>query len=610
MHECRHAVIARIARVVRRRAQDAEEGVAMLLALMVILMLLTISITVAGVTLSQVKPSQLDRKTVVTESAAEAGFDIALNRIRAANTGTLVTDPSTGLQVLSGSRAALPCSAAGTPTITGAVNDGSAADTSYSVTLVYYNSDPSLGGASVIGCSGSAPASVPSFVQITSVGSAKNISGLRVGSGNRVLQTVYALHTNNANVAGGTIPFYSNLNLCFAVNDTVGQVKVGDGITVANCSTTTPLDSRQAFSYTQNLQLQVTSTGGAPLCLQAATTQHTVVTLQACDGNSLPNSPSTSPPYTLSTQVWSYNDSGQFQASNSTDTGLASNLCLNLYTGTPGSVAALAAGDLVDVDSCGAQMVPTAKVGQGAAGGLYRPFQLVNYLYFGRCIDDTNQNVLATWLIGYPCKQDPLGSNLTWNQMYYNGVSNGDGGSTGESASNGGGAPGNTVIANFPPATPLTGCQINQTQACQYITFPNGAGNSTKDYYCLEAGTTANPAAPIDGTIVSVQPCNTADNYQLWTYTKNYYSNYLQEYLIQPYGASTSHLCLTMTVGSTPPGLTYSSAGGGTPIPAYGYIWLHTCNASAPQVDLSQKWNAPPNPQVNQLKNTLELPNP
>jgi hypothetical protein len=611
MHECRGAVIARIARAVHRRSQGAEEGVAMLLALMVILMLLTISITVAGVTLSQVKPSQLDRKTVVTESAAEAGFDIALNRIRAANTGATTLDKSTGLQVLVGSRAALPCSASGTPTITGAVSDGSATDTSYSVSLVYYNSDPSLPGATVIPCSGTAPASVPSFVQITSVGSAKNIAGLRAGSGNRVLQTVYALHTDNANVAGGTIPFYGNLNLCFAVSDTVGQIKVGDGITVAACSTTTPLDPRQAFSYTQNLQLQVSGTAGAPLCLQAATTQHTAVTLQACSTNSLPNSPSTSPPYTLSTQVWSYNDGGQFQASNSTDTGLASNLCLNLYTGTPGAIAALAAGDLVDVDTCGAQMVPTAKVGAGAAGGLYRPFQLVNYLYFGRCIDDTNQNVLATWLIGYPCKQDPLASNLTWNQMYFNGVSGGDGGTSGESAFNGGSPGGNTVIANYPPATPLTGCQINQTQACQFITFPNGAGNSTQDYYCLEAGSTANPAAPTDGTIVSVQPCNTTDHYQLWTYTKNYYSNYLQQYLIQPYGASTSHLCLTMTIGSTPPSLTYDSVhGGGTPIPAYGYISLHTCNSLAPQVDLSQKWNAPPNPQVNQLKNTLELPNP
>ena len=65
-----------------------------------------------------------------------------------------------------------------------------------------------------------------------------------------------------------------------------------------------------------------------------------------------------------------------------------------------------------------------------------------------------------------------------------------------------------------------------------------------------------------------------------------------------------------MTIGSTPPGLTYDTAhAGGAPIPAYGYISLQTCNAAA-SPDLSQKWNAPPNIAVNQLKNTLELPNP
>ncbi len=443
-------------------------------------------------------------------------------------------------------------------------------------------------------------------MQITSTGSAKDIAGSRVGSGNRVLKTVYALHTNNANVAGGTIPFYSDLTLCFAVSDVANTVKVGDKLTVATCNTS---DARQLFSYTPNLELAISASNGTgPLCLQGAATVHTVPTLRTCSTNGLPPAS----PYTLSTQVWSYNDQGQFQASNTTDTGLVSNICLNLYTGaTPTSIAGLAAGDFVDIDTCGAQMVPTAKVGAGAAGTALRPFQITNYQYFGRCIDATNQSVLATWLIGYPCKQDPSAANLTWNQMYYTGVSGGDGGTNNESAWNGGSPGGNTVIANFPPASPLTGCQISQTQACQFITFPNGAGSSTPDYYCLEAGRTANPAAPVDGTIVTVQPCSTTDNYQKWTYTKNYYSNYLQQYLIQPYGASTSHLCLTMLIGSTPPGLTYDSAhAGGTPIPAYGYIYLHTCNTATPLADLSQKWNAPPNVVVNQLKNTLELPNP
>jgi Tfp pilus assembly protein PilX len=599
MHQRRDAMIARLA----RRAHHADEGVAMLLALMVILMLLTISITVAGVTMSQVKPSQLERKTTVTESAAEAGFDIALNRIRAANTGVLATDPYTGQPYLPGSRAALPC-----PTITGAVDDGSATDSSYTVKLVYYSSDPSLGGATAITCTAGAPASVPSFVQITSTGSAKDVNGTRVGSGNRVLQTVYALKTNNANVAGGTIPFYSDLTLCFAVSDVANTVKVGDKLTVAACSTSTPIDPRQLFSYTPNLELAISATNGTgPLCLQGAATVHTVPTLQLCSQNGLPPAS----PYTLSTQVWSYNDSGQFQASNTTDTGLASNICLNLYTGaTPTAIAPLAAGDFIDIDTCGAQTVPTAKVGAGAAGSALRPFQLVNYLYFGRCIDTTNQDVQATWLIGYPCKQDPLATNLTWNQKWYTGVSDGDGG-TGANAAYGGtpGTGGNTTIATTAPAT---GCQITQTQACQFIEYPNGANGASSGsaYYCLEAGNSASPSAPINGTIVTSQPCSSTDNYQKWTYTSNLYSSYAQQYLIQPYGAATSHLCLTMTIGSTPPGLTYDTVNaGGAPIPAYGYISLQTCNTVA-SPDLSQKWNAPPNVAVNQLKNTLELPNP
>jgi Tfp pilus assembly protein PilX len=593
MHQCRDTVMQRLMQRITRRAQDPEQGVAMLLALMVILMLMTISITVAGVTLSQVKPSQLDRKTVVTESAAEAGFDIALNRIRAATTGATMIDPATLLSVPVGSRAALPC-----PTITGAVTNGAATDSSYSVSLVYYTSDPSLPGATIIGCSGGAPVSVPGFVKITSTGSAKDVSGTRVGSGNRVLQTVYALHTNNQNIAGGNIPFYSDLTLCYDVSDASNMIQVGDKIVVNTCSIT---DLGQKFSYTQNLQLQIVATNGNLLCLQAAASVHTVVTLQLCSANALPPAS----PYTVSTQVWSYNDSGQFQASNATDTGLVSNTCLNLYSGaTPTSIAPLATGDFLDVDTCGAQMVPTAPVGAGAAGTILRPFQLVNYQYFGRCIDTTNQDVQATWLIGYPCKQDPLATNLTWNQKWYTGVSGGDGG-TGANAAYGGSPGGNTVIAT---TSPVAGCQITQTQACQFIEYPNGANgaSSSSAYYCLEAGNTASPSAPINGTIVTSQPCLTTDNYQKWTYTKNYYSNYTQQYLIQPYGASVSNLCLAMTIGSTPPGLTYDTTNAGSnPIPAYGYISLQTCNGSS-----AQKWNAPPNPQQNQLKNTLELPNP
>src|SRR5205085_10637476 len=110
-------------------------------ALRTILLVLSISIAVAGVTLSQVKPTQLNRKTVSTQNAAEAGFDVALNRIRNAASGT--TTDSAGNTVPAGSRAALPCGP-----ITGSVTGGAASDTSYSVTLGYYTNDPSTMTAS------------------------------------------------------------------------------------------------------------------------------------------------------------------------------------------------------------------------------------------------------------------------------------------------------------------------------------------------------------------------------------------------------------------------------------------------------------------------------
>jgi Tfp pilus assembly protein PilX len=591
--QCRDTMMQRLMQRIARRAEDPDSGVAMLLALMVILLVLSISIAVAGVTLSQVKPTQLDRKTVVTEDAAEAGFDVALNRIRAAASGT--TTNAAGNTVPAGSRALLPCGP-----VTGSVNGGATSDSTYTVTLAYYTTDPTGQSASWLSSNKLActtgPSSVPGFVALSSTGGAPTIPGTRANSGNRVIQTVYALSTTNQNIAGGNIPFYANLNLCFAVND-AAAVNTGDGIVVATCDPNSP---QQKWSYTANLQLQVVATDGSLQCMQAVNTQYTVVKLAPCSTLLLPPAS----PYTPYQQIWSYNDGGQFQNSKTDDSGLGS-YCLNLYTGAPGSAgnpAALATGDLVDLDVCGSQMVPTASVGAGAAGSLLRPFQLVNYLNFGRCIDDTDQSVGANWLIGYPCKQDPQATNLTWNQKYYTGISDGDGGTGATAAYGGSGGSSDTVIATTTPT--VTGCQISNTQACQFISFPNMAGGSTSQYYCLEAGTSAAPSAPVNGTIVTVQPCDHTDHYQMWTYTSNFVSSYPNQYLIQPYGASTNNLCLSMTIGSFPPGLTYNGSGGGT-IPAYGYISLQTCTGTA-----WQKWNAPPNPQTNAQKNTYEVPNP
>ena len=612
MRSC-DTMIERIA----RRADDPEGGVAMLLALMTILMVLSISIAVAGVTLSQVKPTQLNRKTVSTQNAAEAGFDVALNRIRNAASGT--TKDSDGNIVPAGVRASLPCGP-----ITGSVTGGAASDTSYSVTLAYYFTDPTGKPQAWLNSSTNksacpipaSPAPLPNFVTLAATGSAATIPGTHVGRGNRIVQTVYALSTTNSHIVGGTIPFYDNSTFCFAVSDGANKVLLGDKIKVATCNAGSPL---QNWSYTKNLQLQILATDGSLLCMQATNGWGTVVLLATCSTLDLPPA-SPSLPYT---QIWAYNDNGQFQSSNSGETGLQNNTCLNLYAGSPsaGNPVGEALGDLVDVDKCGASILPTPSVGAGAAGTTLRRFQLVNYQNFGRCVDDLWQHVGSAWMIGYPCKQDPLATNLTWNQVFYTGISGGHKG-TGSSASNGGtvgtgNPPGDTVIATPPvynalgvQTAPGTGCQISQTTACQIISYVNkGLDGSQPDpaYWCLEAGNTTSPhAVPSNGTVPSLQPCVTSDNYQKWTYTQAYYSNYAQQYLIQPYNASANNLCLSMTIGSHPPSTPWSDpSGGGMPPTGWGYISLQTCDGKA-----WQKWNAPPNPQTSAQKNTFEVPNP
>ena len=59
---------------------------------------------------------------------------------------------------------------------------------------------------------------------------------------------------------------------------------------------------------------------------------------------------------------------------------------------------------------------PDPQVGAGDAGPATQG--LVNYSEFGRCLDVTGQNVAATNLIDYPCKQAPDPTYIAWNQRW------------------------------------------------------------------------------------------------------------------------------------------------------------------------------------------------
>jgi Tfp pilus assembly protein PilX len=64
---------------------DRQSGFAMMIALLLIVVVAGMALLVAGLVLSESKPTQTQRKTVATLNASEAGFEVALHRMRTAS---------------------------------------------------------------------------------------------------------------------------------------------------------------------------------------------------------------------------------------------------------------------------------------------------------------------------------------------------------------------------------------------------------------------------------------------------------------------------------------------------------------------------------------------
>ena len=484
----------------RRTRDDAwtgQGGAALVLALLFILIVTVTSLAVAAVTLSQVIPSQAEQKTGRTVHAAEAGFDAALNQIRAANDGNENGLPSQ-----------LPCGP-----IAGSVSPN-AGSLTYNVTVKYYATDPTgqsdawLNNSSMPCTAGTGTASAPGFALLVARGAGTDIPGSSAGAGNRSLQTVYRFKVTNKNVSGGLIHVHDQQTaLCLDVSDRQG-VGRGNQLTIRSCDRTNP---GQIWSYTKELWLQVTATDGTLLCLQSepdnTNNGKPPIKLARCDS-------------TNAKQIWSFNDVGRFEGTD--DLRDTNGRC---FTALSDPSPASEDTQVVLRSACSGPydyihtFSPEPQVGAGAAGESIG--NLVNYRYFGRCLDVTNQSVNWTWLIGYPCKQQPDPNRLTWNQVFsYNGA----------------------------------------TQ--QYHT------NSPSGQYCLQPGDSSNP--PVVGTRVLTKPCTTGERYQKWTSTGDT-GVYASSYNVVNDGG----LCLSLTVPGPPGADPYYSQ--------WGFIVVEKCDGTTKQ---------------------------
>lgn len=160
--------------------------------------------------------------------------------------------------------------------------------------------------------------------------------------------------------------------------------------------TSTQAETLRSQTTTSALASTISSLGARSYWpLTGTVSSTTTLDFQPCDGRNA--------------QKWSYNAVMSFQGLKDDGSALADECTSGASPSTNGTT-------LVVVPCASKQAwVPDKTVGAGAAGPATQ--QVVNYDQFGRCLDVTGANVNATWMIAYPCKQDPS-SPVHWNQRW------------------------------------------------------------------------------------------------------------------------------------------------------------------------------------------------
>lgn len=365
----------------------------MMMATLLAMVGVALSALLAPMTLSQAGSTRDAVRRSQELTAAQAGLDVALGHIRAADDGT-------GAGVLAG----LPCGL-----LAGTVGVGGSR---YEVTVDYFATDP-LGQPDpwiatnrMVCVVGGGPLSAPAYALLRSQGTAA-ATGAFSTVHSRSLRGTYTFQTTNQNIAGGLVHVYQTGTVDLCMDAGSGSPAAGTNLQMQDCSIG---DSQQQFAYTETLTIVLVSsvTSSLPLgmCLDAGTPHAVglVVQFQPCATTTKPQ------------QQWSINDSANLEGT--ADGSGLDGYCFNVQTpDLAGSFVVLGRDTTCHkgYDSI-ETFQPEASVGAGAAGE--SSGQLVNFSQFGRCLDVTEQNVNYPYLIDWPCKQAPDPTKVTWNQRW------------------------------------------------------------------------------------------------------------------------------------------------------------------------------------------------
>jgi len=491
----------------RMRSEGApQDGMALVSVLLFMILLTSMSLILLSVIVSQLGPSFVTQKSTKTVYAAQAGLQSGLASLRSALSTTAIGGEYFG------DPAQLPCSFSGNV-------DGGTPEVAYTVTIQYFTVDPTgksdvwMGNNDLNCTPAGGVTGKPTYAYILSQGTGVSAAGRSATEANRSVAAIYKFKVRNVNIPGGLV-FTASRGECMSAESTTDGSLIRF-VPIAQCTTANA--NKQLWIYDTTYQLKLASTTIAPATPLCVTGSGSVnATLTPC----LPTSNSG-----RWNQLWSWNDNGQWNGQqNPIDSG-PSGTCLVQST------------TYLRAQGCSGSLDPDPSVGAGAAG--YATHQIVNYKEFGRCADVTNRDRAYSYMIVYPCKQDPTsaGTYLAWNHKWYY----------------------TEPTPTVPPA-PLAGPTTGQ------VWIFDGGGVKR----CLQ-----NPAlAESSKNVNYLAACSTTDPRQQW---KRYSASTdrLQSYTFQDsYGR-----CLTADPASPHLG------GGSVP---YSVIRMATCDGSG-----AQKWNAP-----------------
>ncbi len=391
-------VSARFAAMTRDGVRD--RGAAMVFSVLFMIMLAGVSIVLLSVLVGQIAPSLSAQQGTRAGYSAQAGLQIGLGSIRAA-----ASAPDAQGKVY-GNRSALPCTVEG-------FADGAGGQLPFEVEMRYYTLNPAnrtaawLDANDLACVAGSGVVTQPRYALVIAAGSSVNDAN-NTYDRDRTMSAIYEFNVTNVNIPGGRI-LNGSLTHCLRAQSAANDSRIVF-VPIAQCTN----DALELWIYDRDWKLKLASTtvpNTTALCITGPVNGNATqdARLRVCQG------PTAAARWN---QLWSWvggggaggNWRGQQQSINN---GI-SNFCLNVPTSgnlTGGFLLARSNG-------CSSTLLPTAEVGPGAAG--FATQQIVNFRQFGRCADVTNENVTFSYMIVYPCKQDPrgTGAGILWNHKW------------------------------------------------------------------------------------------------------------------------------------------------------------------------------------------------